>query len=88
MAWTNAMRTGGFAALVSVGSWNRVSPYATKRNGTFTSTFNSVTPEVGEAGGVDFFVQAVSGSKAVTEHKTTRTCVRRARCDFILEAPF
>src|ERR1700733_7167920 len=59
MASTKATRTSGFAASVSFGSWKRVSPYATKRNGTLVLSCRSTG-----VCAVDFLVQAANPSSA------------------------
>src|SRR5579864_105462 len=70
MARTSATRTDGFAATVSLGSWKRVSPYATKRNGVVTSSCKSAV----DVCALDFLEQAVSARSAAPTNSTTTIC--------------
>src|ERR1700680_4444613 len=72
MACTRAARTAGFAASVSMGSWKRVSPYAMKRNGDFTSRRKSA----GEDCAFDFFMQPIIATSVIVANNTITVCAK------------
>src|ERR1700687_2722963 len=81
MACTSATRMEGFAASVSLGSWKRVSPYATKRSGVFTSSRKSTV----DVCALDLPEQQVSASTVTATNNTATDCARGLRRKLMME---
>src|SRR5579871_1814790 len=75
IAWTSVLRTSGSAGAVSLGSWNRVSPYATNRKGGLISNCRAA----GDVWAWDLLVQATAASNAEIRKANRRGLIEGMR---------